>query len=122
MTPIGPTAAGQLVDESAEALHGGKAMVVVGVDGSAASDEALRFAVREAQLRNAILRIVTSHDLAAVTYGYAGMFDIGPFEDASPLASPASRDEAGVASSENRELQRRLAGHTAPARHQHLPD
>lgn len=87
MTPIGQTAAGQQVDESAEALHRGKAMVVVGVDGSAASDEALRFAVREAQLRDATLRIVTSHDLAAVTYGYAGMFDIGPFEDGLRLAA-----------------------------------
>lgn len=87
MTSSTQIAPGQQGDPSAQALHGGKAVIVVGVDGSAASDQALQFAVREAQLRDAILRIVTSHDLAAVTYGYAGMFDIGPFEDGLRLAA-----------------------------------
>lgn len=68
----------------------GRAVVVVGVDGSAASDQALLFAAREAQLRGAVLRIVTSHDLAAVTYGG---FDIGfemeRLEDRLRLASEA---------------------------------
>ncbi|MGH7764788.1 MAG: universal stress protein, partial [Candidatus Dormibacteraceae bacterium] len=42
--------------------------MVVGVDGSAGAAEALRWAVAEAHLRNARLRIVY-----AWTYGYAGL-------------------------------------------------
>lgn len=44
------------------------ATVVVGIDGSAGAAEALRWAVAEARLRKARLRIVH-----AWTYGYAGM-------------------------------------------------
>jgi len=52
-------------------------VVVVGVDGSAASDQALLFAVREAQLRDATLQIVAAYDYGALTNSYAGSFDMG---------------------------------------------
>lgn len=108
MTTSTKPSPGQLIDTSAGTLKGGKALVVVGVDGSAASDQALRFAVHEAQLRDAILRIVTSHDLAAVTYGYAGMFDIGPFEDGLRSAAEslvATAAESVTASTKGSPLQ-----------------
>ncbi len=63
-----------------------RSLVVVGIDGSAASEAALLFAVHEAQLRGAVLRVVTSHDLAPMTYGYAGVCDLGPMEDSLQAA------------------------------------
>ncbi|MFJ5837662.1 universal stress protein [Streptomyces shenzhenensis] len=48
----------------------GQPLIVVGVDGSAASKEALRWAAREAGLTGAGLRVVTAWRLP-VTYGYA---------------------------------------------------
>ncbi len=63
-----------------------RAIVVVGIDGSAAADAALLFALHEAQLRSAVLRVVTSHDLAPMTYGYAGVCDLGSMEDAMQAA------------------------------------
>ncbi|MGI8434268.1 MAG: universal stress protein [Nocardioidaceae bacterium] len=72
---------------------GAQPVVVVGVDGSAASQQALLFAAREATLRKAVLRIVTSHDLRPVVYGYAGGFDmgfeIGPLENRLKQAAEA---------------------------------
>ena len=62
------------------ARQGGTPVVVVGIDGSPASDQALLFAIKEAQLRRATLRIVSSHDPAALS-GYAGSWSIVPFED-----------------------------------------
>jgi nucleotide-binding universal stress UspA family protein len=68
-------------------------VVVVGVDGSAASQQALLFAAREAALRKAVLRIVTSHDLQALASGYTGGFDmgfeIGPLENGLQQAAEA---------------------------------
>lgn len=65
--------------------------VVVGVDGSAASDAALLLAAREAQLRSAVLCVVAAHDVGAVAFSYAGGFDmgmeIGPLEDGLRLAA-----------------------------------
>jgi nucleotide-binding universal stress UspA family protein len=59
--------------------------VVVGVDGSAASRQALLFAAGEAQLRSALLRIVAAYDVSRVMYGYAaGLsagWDLGPTEE-----------------------------------------
>jgi len=60
---------------------GGSALVVVGVDGSPAAHRALLFAIVEAQLRRATLRIVSSHDLVALTAGYAGAWAPVPFDD-----------------------------------------
>ena len=61
----------------------GTPVVVVGVDGSAAAHQALLFAAREAQLRQALLRIVAAHDLSAAVYGYGYPLGLtsGPFED-----------------------------------------
>ena len=50
-------------------------LVVVGVDGSRGSAEALRFAVEESRLRHARLRIVTAWTVPATAY--AGMFNAG---------------------------------------------
>ncbi|HEX6987043.1 MAG TPA: universal stress protein, partial [Planctomycetaceae bacterium] len=43
--------------------------IVVGVDGSACSDAALRFAVEEAALRKAKLRIVSAWEVPTAAYG-----------------------------------------------------
>lgn len=67
--------------EEAPADGGDRPLVVVGVDGSAAADQALLFAAHEAQLRRAVLRIVTTHDLTPMTYGYAGGFDLLPLQE-----------------------------------------
>lgn len=60
-------------------------VIVVGVDGSAASRQALLFAAGEAQLRSAVLRIVSAYDVSRAGYGYAaGLaagWDLGPLED-----------------------------------------
>lgn len=60
--------------------------VVVGVDGSAASERALLFAAREAQLRQAALHVVGAHDLGTTVYsssgGFGGGWELGPVEDA----------------------------------------
>jgi len=46
--------------------------IVVGVDGSASADEALRFAALEAKLRGARLRMVTVWHLSVAVYGAMG--------------------------------------------------
>ncbi len=67
--------------------------VVVGVDGSPASHQALLFAAEEARLRGAELHIVAGHDTGAIAYGYAGGFDmgfeIGPLEQGLRRAAEA---------------------------------
>ncbi len=95
------------------------AIVVVGIDGSAAADAALLFALHEAQLRSAVLRVVTSHDLAPLTYGYAGVCDLGPMEDA--MQAPG-RELVATAQETVRAPQRRArslwrpsSGRAAPA-------
>jgi nucleotide-binding universal stress UspA family protein len=67
-----------------EGGEGNAPVVVVGVDGSAAAQEALLFAAREAQLRRAVLHIVAAHDLGPAAYGYAGSaggWELGTLED-----------------------------------------
>lgn len=59
----------------------GTPLVVVGVDGSPAAAKALLFAVTEARMRKATLRIVSSHDLVTITAGYAGAWAPVPFDD-----------------------------------------
>jgi nucleotide-binding universal stress UspA family protein len=47
--------------------------IVVGVDGSRPSDEALRFAVDEARLRGCTLRVISAWSIPAAMYGDGGM-------------------------------------------------
>jgi nucleotide-binding universal stress UspA family protein len=56
------------------------ATIVVGVDGSASAQQALRFAVREARLRHATVRAVMAAHLASVAYAEIGGFgpDLNP--------------------------------------------
>lgn len=77
-------------NSSARGTPEDRAVVVVGVDGSAASDQALLFAAHEAQLRGAVLRIVACHDLAVTTYGgFDTGFEIGRLEDGMRVAAEA---------------------------------
>ena len=56
--------------------------IVVGVDGSSGAEGALRFAVEEARLRGATLRLVTAWHVPPMAYsgGYVAPFDRGEFE------------------------------------------
>jgi nucleotide-binding universal stress UspA family protein len=49
------------------------ARIVVGIDGSDSSKEALRWALEEARLRGASLRVVHTWLYPATAYGYAGL-------------------------------------------------
>jgi nucleotide-binding universal stress UspA family protein len=64
-------------------------LVVVGVDGSDCSREALRFAVNEAQMRGARLAIVTAWSVPTMTYaaGFAPGIDPGTFQQAAASVS-----------------------------------
>jgi nucleotide-binding universal stress UspA family protein len=64
------------------------ATIVAGVDGSASGQEALRFAVREARLRGAGLRVVTAWHMPNMTYGGGGF---------GPGISPAGFEESATA-------------------------
>lgn len=55
----------------------GQQRIVVGIDGSAASRQALLFAAREAQVRDGILHLVAAYDISYLEYGYAGGMNIG---------------------------------------------
>jgi nucleotide-binding universal stress UspA family protein len=55
-------------------------VVVVGVDGSAGADEALRFAATEASLRGAKLRVVCAWEVPAAVY--AGAWGLGADQEA----------------------------------------
>jgi nucleotide-binding universal stress UspA family protein len=79
--------------------------IVVGVDGSEHSDRALAWAVEEAKLRNAPLRIVSVWHVPAHIYGAPGFTPpIGPdvdkaFRDAADESATAAAriaEEAGV--------------------------
>lgn len=58
--------------------------IVVGIDGSKSSDEALRFALEEARLRGATLRIVTVWSTPSAAYAgmaYVPTFDLREVEE-----------------------------------------
>jgi nucleotide-binding universal stress UspA family protein len=63
----------------------GTALVVVGVDGSDCSQDALRFAVEEARMRGASLHIVTAWSVPTNLYasGYAPSVDADTFREAA---------------------------------------
>lgn len=63
--------------------------IVVGVDGSSGSGAALRFAVEEARLRNAALRVVTSWHVPALAYsgGFAVPIDPHEYEELAKAAA-----------------------------------
>lgn len=65
--------------------------IVVGVDGSGSAQEALRFAVREARLRGAGLRVVTAWHMPNMTYGGGGF---------GPGVNPAGFEESATAAQE----------------------
>jgi nucleotide-binding universal stress UspA family protein len=75
-----------------------KPLVVVGYDGSECAREALSFAVEEARLRAARLRIVTAWSIPAMAYGggFAVALDLSAFEEggASISADAAKRVKA----------------------------
>ena len=62
-------------------------MIVVGVDGSEGAESALEFAVAEAALREARLRIVSAWDVPTIAYGG----DLGPPLDAATWDALESR-------------------------------
>lgn len=73
-------------------------LVVVGVDGSACSRVALTFAVREAQMRGARLRIVSAWSIPAIVYAGGAYVDVRP--DESERASQLVSAEAVAAVAE----------------------
>lgn len=67
--------------------HAPSRQIVVGVDGSAASNAAVRWAVREARLRHAAVRLVCAHDSdARLNAPYAQRCWVGPDEQSSARA------------------------------------
>lgn len=78
------------------AVANGVPLVVVGVDGSPAAAKALLFAVHEARLRKATLRIVSSHDLVTITAGYAGAWAPVPFDDGLRAATRTIAEDAAA--------------------------
>lgn len=74
------------------------ATIVVGVDGSEGAKEALRFAVEEARLRGASLRLVTAWHVPAALYGAGvapAITDPDPFEEGARAASDEALAEVG---------------------------
>jgi nucleotide-binding universal stress UspA family protein len=71
-------------------------LVVVGVDGSSCSNEALSFAIDEARMRKAGLRIVTAWNVPALAYssGYSPGVDPGVFEADAKTTSAAALERA----------------------------
>jgi nucleotide-binding universal stress UspA family protein len=74
----------------------GQCLVVVGVDGSAGSREALRFAIEESRLRHARLQLVTAWTVPATAV--AGMFSPGIdpslFQQDAAVESTRALDDA----------------------------
>jgi nucleotide-binding universal stress UspA family protein len=66
-------------------------VIVVGVDGSEASQEALRYALRQAKLEGDRVRAVTAWHVPAVAYGGPG---VSPLTDVAPW--PWARTEGLV--------------------------
>jgi nucleotide-binding universal stress UspA family protein len=74
--------------------------IVVGVDGSACSYEALEFAIEEARLRNAELRIVTAWNIPPLAYSgpYATGIEPEAFEEGAKTTSAQAVEHArGIA-------------------------
>jgi nucleotide-binding universal stress UspA family protein len=78
--------------------------VVVGIDGSAAGQEALRWALREARLRSVPLRVVY-----AWTFGYAGL----PVGGVGSMASAGALSPSGLALSDMRQAAEDLLDRTS---------
>lgn len=74
----------------------GGPLVVVGVDGSTCSREALRFAVEEARMRGARLRIVTAWAVPPLSYtgGAGAMIDPAVFEQGANATLKGAVEEA----------------------------
>ncbi len=75
-------------------------LIVVGVDGSSCSHEALRFAVNEASLRGGRLSIVTAWSVPVMAYsgGYIAGVDPGRFaQDADAVSAAALEEARGIA-------------------------
>jgi len=96
--------------------------IVVGVDGSEASLEALRWAFTQAELTKARLEIVTTWEPApAAPYGWAmavpaGPIDYEPASVAAKVAAEAVGRVLGDTSQATIEIETRiLEGHPAPA-------
>lgn len=71
--------------------------IVVGVDGSEAGRQALRWALDEARRRNAIVEAVHAwHQPGAMSYGYLGQFDMEPFEEDARKVLDAAVDSVAV--------------------------
>jgi nucleotide-binding universal stress UspA family protein len=71
-------------------------LVVVGIDGSSCSYEALTFAIDEARLRKAALRIVTAWNIPPLTYsgGFAAGVDPAIFEAGAKTTSGQAIERA----------------------------
>jgi nucleotide-binding universal stress UspA family protein len=71
--------------------------IVVGVDGSEAGREALRWALDEARRRNATVEAVHAwHQPGVMSYGYLAQIDMGPFEEDARQVLDAAVDGADV--------------------------
>jgi nucleotide-binding universal stress UspA family protein len=72
--------------QTAQSDHG-TSTIVVGVDGSAGAREALAYALREAQLRDAEVRVVAAWEVPGAAY--AGTYGLGDPELANELEQGA---------------------------------
>jgi nucleotide-binding universal stress UspA family protein len=89
--------------------------IVVGVDGSAGAQAALRFAVEEARLRGATLRLVTAWHIPSMAYsgGLVVPFDRREFEQ---NAEAACEKALGAVREQTADLEvERVAGEGQPA-------
>ena len=76
--------------------------IVVGVDGSAGSVQALRVALREARLRGAALKVVNAWHIPAIAFeaGWvAAPFDLSEYPKSAQQILDKSLEQAGVATS-----------------------
>ncbi len=71
--------------------------IVVGVDGSEAGRDALRWALDEAGRRNATVEAVHAwHQPGALSYGYLDQIDLEPFEDDARKVLDAAVDSVAI--------------------------